>query len=123
MGRITVRHKLERMTPAGDEPRIDTLAVEEPLDIRLDGAPFQVTMRTPGHDIDLVHGLLFAEGVISSRVDLRAARYPPTADGEVRYNLLDIALAGTARPDAVAARRVTTTSACGICGVESLEQL
>lgn len=38
--------------------RIDTLAVEEPLDVRLDGSPFVIAMRTPCHDIDLVHGLL-----------------------------------------------------------------
>ena len=40
--------------------RTDTLAVEEPLEIRLDGEPFAVTMRTPGDDVDLVHGLLHA---------------------------------------------------------------
>ena len=53
-------------------PAVDTVAVEEPLEVRLDGRPFQVTMRTPGDDIDLVHGLLHSEQVITEAAQVRA---------------------------------------------------
>ena len=69
MGRITTRHPVLRMTSGAQRRRVDTLAVEEPLDVRLDGSPFVVTMRTPGHDVDLMHGLLFAEGVIAAAAE------------------------------------------------------
>ena len=105
--------------------RIETLAVEEPLEIRLDGSRFVVTMRTPGHDIDLVHGLLHAEGVIATSADVRTARYCAGADDEGRnsYNVLDLRLADSATPEAVSARSVVTSSACGICGTDSIEHL
>jgi FdhD protein len=100
--------------------------VEEPLEIRLDGESFQVTMRTPGDDIDLVHGLLHSEGVIASAADLVGARYCDGVgpDGVNTYNVLDVALAPTASPPAPdQRRRVTTTSACGVCGTTSIDQV
>ena len=58
--------------------RPDTVAAEEPLEIRLAGTPLEVTMRTPGHDFDLVHGFLATEGVITGNDDIagRAGRAP-----------------------------------------------
>jgi len=123
MGRITTRHPVLRMTADAQQRRVDTLAVEEPLDVRMDGSPFVITMRTPGHDIDLVHGLLFAEGVIASAADVRIARYPIGPGGAPLYDVVDVRLAETATPAVVTARHVLTSSACGICGAETLEQL
>ena len=125
MGRVTTRHPVLHLGADSARQRIETLAVEEPLEIRLDGSRFVVTMRTPGHDIDLVHGLLHAEGVIAVAEDVRTARYCAGADDEGRnsYNVLDLRLAETATPDAVTARSVVTSSACGICGTDSIEQL
>jgi FdhD protein len=55
---------------ATTDPRADLLAVEEPLEIRVGGQPLAVTMRTPGHDIDLAAGLLATEGVIDAARDV-----------------------------------------------------
>jgi FdhD protein len=106
--------------------RPDTVAVEEPLEIRLDGAPFAVTMRTPGDDIDLVHGFLHAEGVIADRTDVVLARYCAGRDddGENTYNVLDVSLAPHVQPpDPGLRRNVLTTSACGLCGSTSIDQV
>lgn len=77
MGRVTRRHPVVRIDAAHPEGvrSVETLAVEEPLEVRVNGAPYTVTMRTPGHDIELVHGLLASEGVIASAEDLSTARY------------------------------------------------
>ncbi|CAA9286022.1 MAG: Sulfur carrier protein FdhD [uncultured Friedmanniella sp.] len=126
MGRVTRLHPVLKLGPGPAVRRTDTLAVEEPLEIRLDGEAFQVTMRTPGDDVDLVHGLLHSEGVIASAADLVGARYCDGVgpDGANTYNVLDVALAPTARPPAPELRRrVTTTSACGVCGTTSIDQV
>jgi FdhD protein len=85
-----------------------------------------VTMRTPGDDIDLVHWLLHSEGVIARVEDVTLARYCAGAgpDGVNTYNVLDVSLAaGVAPPTAAARRQVVTTSACGICGSTSIDQV
>jgi FdhD protein len=109
---------------------LDHLAVEAPLEIRLqqagpasDGAlprPLAITMRTPGADLELVAGFLFAEGIVGERADVLglAATGPDT---------VEVTLApGRPLPDAAApdsARRFTVTSACGVCGKGSLDAL
>ncbi|MDN5804975.1 MAG: formate dehydrogenase accessory sulfurtransferase FdhD, partial [Microlunatus sp.] len=75
MGRVTRRRPVVRIGANRPGPALDTLAVEEPLEVRLDGRPFQVTMRTPGDDIDLVHGLLHSEQVITDAAQVVLARY------------------------------------------------
>jgi FdhD protein len=122
MGRITSRRQVLRITATGSVRRPDTLAVEEPLELRIAGTSVNVTMRTPGNDIDLVHGFLLSEGVIAGAADVIAVRYCAGADedGVNTYNVLDVTLAATARPDALGHRHVMTSSACGVCGKESL---
>ena len=80
MGRVTRRYPVLRIGPAGARRAPDTVVVEEPLEIRLDGEAFVVTMRTPGDDIDLVHGLLHSEGIIATGEDISVARYCDGAD-------------------------------------------
>lgn len=104
MGRLTDKARVTKVRLGDGSPghpevevdtRADTLAVEEPLQIRVDGVDFSTTMRTPGHDIELIHGLLHAEGVITSRLDIAEARYCAGAVGpnnENTYNTLDVAL-------------------------------
>src|SRR3954452_16628097 len=75
MGRVTRTTSVLRLGPQGAQHRGDSVAVEEPLEIRISGEAFVVTMRTPGDDIDLVHGLLHSEGVIQQPSDIRLARY------------------------------------------------
>src|SRR5690348_1069923 len=104
MGRITARHPAVRMSSTDSPPstRIETLAVEEPLELRVDGRPLAVTMRTPGHDMELAAGFLLSEGVVTAPDQIKAMRYCAGTDDQGRqtYNLLDIALSdGVAPPE------------------------
>ncbi|MGI8531830.1 MAG: formate dehydrogenase accessory sulfurtransferase FdhD, partial [Geodermatophilaceae bacterium] len=63
MGRVTTRRSVIRIDGTAQQRRTDSVAVEEPLEVRLGGSPLSVTMRTPGDDFDLVHGFLVTEGV------------------------------------------------------------
>jgi FdhD protein len=104
--------------------RPDTLAAEEPLEIRVAGRPLTVTMRTPGDDFDLARGFLVSEGVVSAASDVAAILYcaGATADGVNTYNVLDVLLGdGVAAPDPSLERNFYTTSSCGLCGKASLE--
>ncbi|MCA0156891.1 formate dehydrogenase accessory sulfurtransferase FdhD [Tsukamurella sp. M9C] len=126
MGRITVRRAVVKVTVGGDPlRRIDTLAVEEPLEIRVAGAPLAVTMRTPGHDVELAAGFLVSEGVIGAAEEFRSAIHcgGPGTGGEINeYNVLDIALAEGVRPPAPdVTRNFYTTSSCGMCGKASID--
>ena len=133
MGRVTVRRKVTKIdvAAAGSATRPDTLSVEEPLELRVNGTPLTVTMRTPGHDIELVHGFLLTEGLIRSADDIALARYCEGAvvSGESgfdenTYNVVDVTLAaGVAPPDASVTRAFFTNSSCGVCGKASIEQL
>ena len=125
MGRITARRRVQRIRrDAEPVARADVLAVEEPLEIRVNGRPLVVTMRTPGHDVELAAGFLVAEGVISRADDFATARYCAGTDdaGMNTYNVLDVTLApGVAPPDPSLERSFTTTSACGVCGKDSID--
>ncbi len=124
MGRVTARRPVLRLTPDGERQRPDTLAVEEPFEIRVDGTPLTVTMRTPGDDIDLAHGFLLTEGVIADRADVLTARYcaGSDVDGMNTYNVLDVQLApGVPGPDPSVTRNFYTTSSCGVCGKAALD--
>ncbi|MGQ4615815.1 formate dehydrogenase accessory sulfurtransferase FdhD [Nocardia sp. R7R-8] len=124
MGRVTARRPVVRIRDGLYSRRPDTLAAEEPLEIRIGGRPLTVTMRTPGHDVDLAAGFLVSEGVISTPDQLTGARYcsDAAADGGNTYNILDVDLApGAALPDTSLGRKFYTTSSCGLCGKASLE--
>jgi FdhD protein len=107
--------------------RPDFAAVEEPLEIRLQGSPFIVTMRTPGADRELAAGFLLSERIILDADDLGTIRHCTDVDAGAEGNVLDVMLVGPARDraeTALAARRpVTTTSACGVCGRRSIDDL
>jgi FdhD protein len=124
IGRVTVKRPIARLSSDGTHRHEDTLAAEEPLEIRVNGAPLTVTMRTPGDDVELAHGFLLTEGVIGSREDVSVARYCPgaTEDGRNTFNVLDLTLAeGVAPPDPGVARNFYTTSSCGVCGKAALD--
>jgi FdhD protein len=91
----------------------DTVAIEEPLEIRIDGRALAVTMRTPGHDEELALGFLYGEGLIAER---RGAG--PPAD----FAANTIEVAGPLAHDP-AGRRFYTTSSCGVCGKGALEEI
>lgn len=123
--RVTRRWRVQRMTAAGPvRERADLLAGEEPLEIRLHGEPFTVTMRTPGHDVDLVAGFLVGEGLVRTVQDLAsiAPRGGVRATGERDDNVLDVRLAPGVDPPARSLHRhVYTSSACGMCGTASID--
>ena len=106
--------------------RPDTVAAEEPLEIRLAGTPLAVTMRTPGHDFDLVHGFLATEGVITRPDDVAGLRYCDSvdADGRNTYNVVDVDLApGVPIPATGLDRNFYTSSSCGVCGKASIDAI
>ncbi len=112
----------------GSEPvrRRDSLVGEEPLEIRVQGSPLAITMRTPGNDYELAAGFLVSEGVVSRSGDFAEARYcrGPGAQDANSYNVLDVGLGpGVAPPDPSLARSFYTTSSCGICGKASIDAI
>jgi FdhD protein len=124
MGRVTTRRRVYRVVDGVVNARPDTLTVEEPLEIRVDGKPLSVTMRTPGDDFDLAAGFLVGEGVVRKASDIAGIRYcaGATVDGSNTYNVLDVVLAeGVAGPDPSIERNFYTTSSCGLCGKASLD--
>lgn len=108
----------------GLAPEADQLAVEEPLEIRIEEAPLAVTMRTPGDDLDLAAGFLLTEGVVEEAADLVAIGH---LAGDPVGNTVVARLAGGVEAHAEAVRRATrelyATSACGICGKASLDRI
>lgn len=124
MGRVTGRRHVVRIDGEGRTPRPDTLAAEEPLEIRIGGRPLSVTMRTPGNDFDLVAGFLVTEAVTAATSDLVAMRYcaGATDEGENTYNVIDATLAvEVAPPGDSLQRNFYTTSSCGVCGKASID--
>ena len=125
MGRVTARRRVSHLTADHSTERPETLVVEEPLEIRVNGSPLTVTMRTPGSDIELAQGFLLTEGVISRRDDVLTVQYcrgAETADGTNTYNVLDVTLRpDVPPPDTNVTRNFYTTSSCGVCGKASLE--
>ncbi len=91
----------------------DAVAIEEPLEIRVDGRPLSVTMRTPGHDEELALGFLFGEGLIDG---------PRAAGLTDDFAVNTIEVAGPLLRDP-GERRFYTTSSCGVCGKGALEEV
>ncbi|MGK5730907.1 formate dehydrogenase accessory sulfurtransferase FdhD [Streptomyces sp. URMC 124] len=124
MGRVTERRRVIRIRDGAVSARPDTLVAEEPLEIRLNGKPLAITMRTPGDDFALAAGFLVSEGVLGSAEELANIVYcaGATEDGSNTYNVVDVRLApGVPVPDVTLERNVYTTSSCGLCGKASLE--
>src|SRR3712207_4726015 len=110
--------------------RPDSLATEEPMEIRLVSGDARqtvaVTMRTPGADFELAAGFLYGEGIVSSPEDIKKISYcvDPDLDAEQQYNIVNVELRGDRDYDLRSLERhFYTTSACGVCGKASLEQL
>ena len=130
----TARRRVLRVTlpgegrPGGSAARADLLAGEEPLGIRVDGAALTMTMRTPGEDLELAAGFLVSEGVIRSPADIAEIKLcDGTACGHAAHNgmgnIADVTLAPGVIVTPGARRNFLTTSACGICGKTSIEDI
>ncbi len=137
MGRITTRRQVRRLNRSADSedaPVItlsaagDVLAVEEPLELRVNGTSTVLTMRTPGDDVELAHGWLHSEGFILDADDVATARYCAGAvvDDELghsanTYNVLDVQLRTT--PPSGRSHPFLANSSCGVCGTASIDDL
>jgi FdhD protein len=116
--------QITRVTSQGREAREDQVAKEEPLEIRIDGRPVAITMRTPGHDLELAAGFLYTEGVIDGIDDIRALAHvddPRDPQG----NTVDTILSGgvPAARRSKADRALYASSSCGVCGKASIDRL
>jgi FdhD protein len=124
MGRVTSRRLASHLTASAAVRRQETLVVEEPLEIRLNGTAITVTMRTPGSDVELAQGFLLTEGLIKHRDDIHSVRYCRGTgdDGLTSFNVLDVTLsAGVELPTVDITRNFYSTSSCGVCGKASLD--
>ena len=128
MGRVTARRRVRHLTTEDAVARPDTLVVEEPLEVRVNGTPLTVTMRTPGSDIELAQGFLLTEGIVAHRTDIVSVRYCRGANedgsglGQNSYNVLDVTLGPDVPAPAVdLTRNFYATSSCGVCGKASLD--
>lgn len=105
----------------------DDVVIEEPLELRVSGETFAVTMRTPGHDRELALGLLFSEGIIDGTSDVLTLAHCGRTTDEGRENSLEITLApGKSLPDEqdrLVRRGTLTSSACGVCGRTTIDDL
>jgi FdhD protein len=100
----------------------DSLAAEEPLEIRIDGVPLTVTMRTPGHDLELAAGFLLTEGIIESADQIGSIRTPQPGTG-TKSNVVDIKLKNTSFDSHDLQRNFFVASSCGICGKASINAI
>ena len=143
MSRVTARRRVVRLDGSGDSVvrrgGEEYMAAEEPLELRIGGHPFTVTMRTPGDDFDLVAGHLVAEGVLGAPSDVVRMKFCSAdngcsstayADGEASLafadgdplNIVDVTLApGVELPPERLKRSSYVSSACGVCGKTSID--
>jgi FdhD protein len=109
---------IERVSADGSRERLrDEVAVEEPLEIRVDGKPVAVAMRTPGEDEELAAGFLAGEALIGDSREI--ASIGPTED--LAVNIVDVRTHSGLRRDPSGERRYAMSSACGVCGKAALE--
>jgi len=100
-------------------PLEDDVVAEEPLEIRVGGKPLSVTMRTPGHDLELAAGFLFTEGMIRQPEQIASL----TQDQDRAGNLVHVELAGTNFDRQRQQRNFFVASSCGICGKASINAI
>jgi FdhD protein len=117
-------HRALKWHGGATSERSEKLAVEEPLEIRLAGRRFTLTMRTPGHDEELAAGFLFAEGFINDAAELGEIRRVRGRKGAPEPNAIDVVLNVPA--DGLRARlkrNFVMSSSCGVCGKTSIDSI
>lgn len=115
--------RIVRVTREGGAERVtDSLAREEPLEIRVEGRSVAVVMRTPGHDEELVAGFLVSEGVVRSAGDILEISKCPATTGS-KGNIVDVLLGGAVVNWESLTRHVFSASSCGLCGKTSIESV
>jgi len=114
-------------TADGSRGESDAVAVEEPMEVRVNGASFAVIMRTPGSDRDLAAGFLLAEDVVRHVDEIGTIEYCQDAEEEARDNIINVTVTGGAverlQSRLGERRQVTMNSSCGMCGRRTIESL
>ena len=119
--RTVARRRIVAVRDGAATSRVDDLAGEEPMEIRVDGQAVAVTMRTPGDDFDLALGFALTEGLLDGPDDIAAARYCVSDPAEQQYNVVDVQRRRPGPIDERLRRNVYTSSSCGLCGTASIE--
>lgn len=123
----SVPTEITRVGALGASRRGDVVATEEPMELRVQGAPFAVLMRTPGDDRALAAGFLFAERIAWRRGDLIRIEPCTERDHPQSDNIINVSLGQRAAADLerflADRRRVTVSSSCGVCGRVTIESL
>ncbi|MFZ5453281.1 MAG: formate dehydrogenase accessory sulfurtransferase FdhD, partial [Thermodesulfobacteriota bacterium] len=115
---------VRRYRPEGMEEVTDPVAVEEPLEIRLSGEPFQVLMRLPGLEKELAVGFLYTEGIIKNLGDITTLHFCGTAtDPLLPPNVVDIVLSDAARARTGRRHLEVAYSSCSLCAKEAVEEI
>lgn len=122
-GHVTTRAKVVKVREGAARWTRDTLAGEEPLEIRVNSEPITVTMRTPGDDFSLALGFCLSEGIIEDASGVAEIRSCADREevGQPTFNVVDIALRDPSPVSSDLRRNVTTSSACGVCGATSIQ--
>lgn len=118
---------IERIGPAARLTETDRVAIEEPMEVRVNGAPFAVIMRTPGADQELAAGFLLAEDVIRGNHELGTIELCEDTTDEARGNVLSVTVTGEAIERLATRlgerRQVMMTASCGLCGRRTIDSL
>ena len=123
---------ITKVDNAGSLETSDALAIEEPLEIRLEFGPAEnrsvqnisVTMRTPGNDAELALGFLFTEGIIKKQEDIAQIEHCFIACAENKENVIQVSISGDTIPHLQnTERNFYTTSSCGVCGKGSINAI
>ena len=118
--------RIQRWDHDQSRESMDTVVVEEPLEIRINGDPITVTMRTPGEDFALAVGLLLAEGILRSANEILSMAYCTDNDNPDLRNILNVYLPSewkTQNDGSRWQRSFSSTSSCGLCGKQSIESV
>jgi FdhD protein len=128
----TYSTRVIKINASAGETTTDAVAIEEPLEIRLEHGPerqrqvqnISVTMRTPGHDAELATGFLFTEGIIKNPEDIAKTEHCFIACAENKENVIQVSLSPDTLPHLQnTARNFYTTSSCGVCGKGSIDAI
>jgi len=119
------RHDTRKVVQGVTHPEApDELAVEEPLEIRIDDESIAVTMRTPGDDFELAAGFLRTEGILTAPGEIGAMRYCGEEKNPAYRNIINVTPAAGVRLDlAKLKRNFYSTSSCGVCGKAAIENI
>lgn len=119
--------RLRRLRHGAVDEIEDAVASEEPLEVRVNGAPFAVVMRTPGDDLALSAGFLLAEDVVRRADDIAAIERCDDVEDEARGNVVNVSVTGEATgrlAERLGERRqIIATAACGLCGRRTIESI